>query len=74
MRRLVLVLAACSAQPAQHTSGPVTRTAKVVKRDVSDRVLLTGSLHAASAIDLQVPRTDSWQISLRWIAEDGTQV
>jgi HlyD family secretion protein len=74
VRWWVIVLAACSAQPAQHTSAPVTRTAKVVRRDVSDRVLLTGSLHAASAIDLQVPRTDSWQISLRWIAEDGTQV
>jgi multidrug efflux pump subunit AcrA (membrane-fusion protein) len=37
-------------------------------------VLLTGALHAASAIDMQVPRTDSWQISLRWLAEDGTQV
>jgi multidrug efflux pump subunit AcrA (membrane-fusion protein) len=74
VKKWVIVLAACSAQPVQHTSGPVTRTAKVTKRDVSDRVLLTGALHAASAIDMQVPRTDSWQISLRWLAEDGTQV
>ena len=74
MKRWVIVLAACSAQPAQRASAPVVRTAKVVKRDVADRVLLTGALHAASAIDLQVPRTDSWQISLRWLAEDGTQV
>jgi len=74
VKRWVIVLAACSAQPAQRASAPVVRTAKVVKRDVADRVLLTGALHAASAIDLQVPRTDSWQISLRWLAEDGTQV
>jgi HlyD family secretion protein len=74
VKRLVIVLAACSAQPAQKASAPAVRTAKVVRRDVADRVLLTGSLHAASAIDLQVPRTDSWQISLRWLAEDGTQV
>jgi len=75
VRRWVLVLAAaCSGQPAQKTSAPVARTAKVVKRDVVDRVVLTGELHAASAIDLTVPRTDAWEISIRWLAEDGIAV
>jgi multidrug efflux pump subunit AcrA (membrane-fusion protein) len=50
------------------------RTAKVEKRDVADRVVLTGALHAASAIDLQVPRTNAWQVSIRWLADDGAQV
>jgi len=75
VKRWVLVLAAaCSGQPAQKTSAPVARTAKVVKRDVVDRVVLTGELHAASAIDLTVPRTDAWEISIRWLAEDGIAV
>ena len=75
MRRwLLVVLAACSGQPAQQRTAATVRTAKVVKRDVADRVMLTGSLHAASAIDLQVPRTDAWQVSIRWLAEDGAQV
>lgn len=68
------VLAACSARPTPHAGAPAVRTAKVVKRDVVDRVLLTGELKAASAIDLAVPRTDSWQLSIRWLVEDGTQV
>jgi HlyD family secretion protein len=68
-----LVLAACSAQPAQRASAPV-RTAKVEKRDVIDRVVLTGELQAASAIDLAVPRTDAWELSIRWLAEDGATV
>ena len=74
MKRWLVVLAACSAQPAQHTSAPAARTAKVEKRDVVDRVMLTGELHAASAIDLTVPRTDAWEISIRWLAEDGAAV
>ncbi len=71
---LLLLVAACSAQPAQHTGTPAMRTAKVARRDVADRVVLTGELHAASAVDLAVPRTDAWEISIRWLAEDGIAV
>jgi multidrug efflux pump subunit AcrA (membrane-fusion protein) len=76
MRRLVLVavLAACSGQRAQRASSETVRTAKLERRDVVDRVLLTGELKAASAIDLAVPRTDTWQLSIRWLVEDGTAV
>ena len=75
MKRWLLVFAAaCSGQPAQHTAGEVVRLAKVARRDVVDRVLLTGELKAASAIDMPVPRTDSWQLAIRWLVEDGTQV
>lgn len=38
------------------------------------RVLLTGSLEAARAVHLQVPRTPSWQVDLRSLAEDGAAV
>jgi hypothetical protein len=73
-RAALLVLAACSARPAQHASGEVVRTAKVARRDVVDRVLLTGELKAASALDMAVPRTDSWQLAIRWLVEDGTVI
>lgn len=38
------------------------------------RVLLTGALEADRAVLLTVPRTPSWQVELRWIAEDGAAV
>ncbi len=38
------------------------------------RVLLTGDLEADRAVLLTVPRTPSWQVELRWIAEDGAAV
>lgn len=38
------------------------------------RVLLTGSLEADRAVPLVVPRTPSWRVELRWIAEDGAVV
>ncbi len=38
------------------------------------RVLLTGSLEAARAVHLQVPRTPTWQLDLRSLAEDGAAV
>ncbi|HSN27025.1 MAG TPA: hypothetical protein VLT45_12080 [Kofleriaceae bacterium] len=74
MRAWLLVLAACGSQPAQHNAAETVRLVKVVKRDVTDRVLLTGELKAASAVDLAVPRTDSWQLAIRWLIEDGTPV
>ena len=75
MKRWLLVLAACTGgQPAQHGAAEPVRLVKVVKREVVDRVLLTGELKAASAIDLAVPRTDSWQLAIRWLIDDGTPV
>lgn len=37
-------------------------------------VLLTGEIEATKARNLSVPRTPSWRVDLRWIAEDGTPV
>lgn len=71
---MLLVLAACGGPPAQHGTAETVRLVKVVKREVTDRVLLTGELRAASAVDLAVPRTDSWQLIIRWLVEDGTPV
>ncbi|MBP6839866.1 MAG: hypothetical protein KA190_21390, partial [Kofleriaceae bacterium] len=54
-------------------AGP-RRTAIVQRGVVASRVLMTGELRAASSIDLTVPRTDAWELSIRWMAEDGAQV
>ena len=38
------------------------------------RVLLTGELRAARAQDVVIPRSPTWQVQIRWMAEDGTRV
>jgi HlyD family secretion protein len=38
------------------------------------RVLLTGTLEAAQAEELKVPRTESFNLQIRWLIEDGTPV
>lgn len=39
-----------------------------------ERILLTGALAAERGEALTVPRTDTWQLQIRWLAEDGTRV
>src|SRR5262249_27063494 len=41
---------------------------------VADRQLMTGELHGISSVALTVPRTESWQLAIRWLAEDGAPV
>jgi multidrug efflux pump subunit AcrA (membrane-fusion protein) len=60
--------------------GGVTRAAAVadelvVRRDVfQQRWLLTGELQAVHSDKIVVPRTPSWQMPIRWLAEDGIVV
>jgi len=70
----VILVFGCHAAAPEHAVGEVTRTQAVARGKVQERVLLTGELRPASAIDLSVPRTDAWQLSIRWMAEDGAQV
>jgi HlyD family secretion protein len=37
-------------------------------------ILLTGELEADNALVLSAPRTETFELSIRWIAEDGTAV
>jgi multidrug efflux pump subunit AcrA (membrane-fusion protein) len=49
--------------------------ALVVSRgDLQERIVLTGELDAVSAENLTVPRTPLWQLQLRWLEVEGTQV
>jgi multidrug resistance efflux pump len=41
---------------------------------LAPRLLLTGELQAARAVDLVVPRNPSWQVQLRWLEADGVEV
>ena len=74
MKRWLLVMAACHGASVEHVASEAPRFATVAKGKVMDRVLVTGELRAASAEDINVPRTDTWQISIKWMAEDGVQV
>lgn len=78
MRRLALglaLLAACSGESAKRSSSvEKPRIAAVRRGEVTDRVIITGALSATSSEELRVPRTEAWQLPIRWMAEDGTVV
>jgi multidrug efflux pump subunit AcrA (membrane-fusion protein) len=73
-----LLLGGCAAPgsgtaEAAPATGPGAELA--VRRGAFERrVILTGALEAARAVPLSVPRTPSWQVELRWLAEDGVAV
>jgi multidrug resistance efflux pump len=77
MRRAcgLALLAACGggAGPAAGAAGG-PRVERVTRGELVDRVLMTGTLEPAASIELSVPRTDAWQLTIRWMAEDGTKV
>lgn len=66
--------AACDRGPGAAPSGAAPRTAKVVRGTIAPRVLLTGEIAPVAAIDLSVPQTEAWQLTIRWLAEDGAAV
>ncbi|HEX7182591.1 MAG TPA: efflux RND transporter periplasmic adaptor subunit [Thermoanaerobaculia bacterium] len=67
------VLTACFGVRAE---GERASSANLVVRrgPLRPRLMLTGELAAARSDALIVPRTPSWQLQVRWIAEDGTPV
>jgi len=46
----------------------------VRRGDLRTRLLLTGELAAAHAEHLEVPRTETWQLQVRWLEQDGAPV
>lgn len=69
----LLGCAACGGELAAPTGEPV-RTATVTRAGVVDRQLITGEVRAASSVSLTVPRTDTFQLAVRWLVEEGTVV
>lgn len=49
-------------------------TAVLERGPVTQTILLTGELEAENAVQLLTPRTENWQIAIKWLAEDGAAV
>jgi len=47
---------------------------RVKKGDFFQTVILTGSLKAQKAEHFVVPRTEAWQIQIKWMAREGDSV
>jgi HlyD family secretion protein len=72
---LCLALPGCSGPRAEAESDQGAAGELVVRAgELRPRLLLTGELAAGRADDLTVPRTSSWQVQVRWLAEEGTAV
>lgn len=77
MRRLLLLpllggLVACGVPQSGATSAP--EELRVVRRDVVERVLLTGEIDAVNSDALVTPQTPTWSLSVQWMEEDGVPV
>ncbi len=46
----------------------------IERGDLRQTLLLTGELEAENAVELVTPRTENWQIAVKWLAEDGAVV
>jgi multidrug resistance efflux pump len=55
---------------ASSIEGPLV----VTRGTLEEHLLLTGEVDAAVSAELSVPRTDDWNIAIRWMAEDGALV
>jgi len=73
---LALALAACERGHAAGRGGPVqsVRRGAVRTGDLAPRLVLTGQLRAAASIEITTPRTDAWELAIRWMAPDGVEV
>lgn len=69
----LLPLAGCSGSGARADAGQGEEL-KVHRGTFRQRVLLTGELAAEKGEALVVPRTNTWQLQIRWLAPDGARV
>jgi len=71
------LLLACGCGRAEATmpwTVPIEAPLVVARGPIEQRLLLTGEVDAAAATPLQTPRTEEWQLSIRWLAEEGAAV
>jgi len=66
--------AGCGEARHRTSAAGAAHTAVVHEGDLLDRVLLTGALHAMSAVDLAVPNVDGATLTIRWVIADGAAV
>jgi multidrug efflux pump subunit AcrA (membrane-fusion protein) len=69
----VLLAVGCD---AAGLSGPASNgpTFEVTRGPLSQTMLLTGELEAANSVELVTPRTDNWNLAIRWMSDEGSVV
>ncbi len=70
----MLAALACAGSEAATDRGHGSAELAVTRGDLVTRVLLTGELVAEEAELLVVPNANVWPVTIRWLAEDGTEV
>src|ERR1700736_5929881 len=68
----VLMAAGCFS--GYSTDAPAKPELRVHRGDFVSELTLTGELEAARGDAITVPNLPSWQTSIKWIADDGTEV
>src|SRR5262245_17837017 len=71
---LLPALAGCSGAGARADAGGREDELVVRRGSFRQRLLLTGELEAERGESLVVPRTNAFQLQIRWMAEDGARV
>ncbi len=73
---VALVACGCAKENASSEAADMTADleASVSRGALEKRVLLTGELDAVRSVDVVVPRTKTWQLTISWLVEDGTAV
>jgi len=66
--------AACGGELARPATGEPVRRQTLQRGDIVDRQLLTGEIRAVDSLGIGGPRTEIWQLTVRWLAEDGSAV
>lgn len=71
-------LAAVACSPGGGTladrENPVDNQLTVRRGPFSLPVLLTGELLALDAVEIPTPQTQQWELTIRWLAEDGARI
>lgn len=70
----VAALVGCSSSPTLEPYQASPEQLAVTRGPIEDHVLITGELDAADSIQLSVPRTNTWQLSIRWLATEGSHI
>jgi multidrug resistance efflux pump len=73
---LVLVAGACGRAAARTDAGAAPGPEDLVVRrgTFTRRLVLTGELKAGRAAAITVPRTNEWEVQIKWLEKDGTPV
>lgn len=69
--------AGCGARGDAATATPMTAAARVeavTTGPIAERTVLTGELRPGAQLELIAPKTEGWNLTIRWLADDGAVV